>query len=220
MSNRKNNYLEAVSKTNADLEHYHLLINDDEEFRDFVIKELLNNEAINIYYHSYLLIEKSSRENPNKYYKYWDKFTELLKHKNSYHNNYAINILANIISADTDDKFACIISDYLSLLNHEKITTRKYCILRSIDIINNKEKYGEMIIKKIIESLRINSNTTKQQNYLLLEFLNLLNNINSIFRINPIVNDFLEEILSSESSEKVKKVTNKVLEEFDLKGNI
>ena len=211
MSWKKEKFIKDISVTNANLEEYFKLIKKDEKFRKFVLEQLFNNDVINIYYHSYLLIEKSSSENPDYYYQYWKEFTNLLTHLNSYHRNYAVNIIGNIICVDKNNYFDAVFEKFYNLLNDEKITTRKYCIANSVKIINSDNSYTEKIISKIIDSLRLNSNTEKQQNFLISEFLTLLNKIDFKLIKSEEVIEFLEEIKKSKCSSKNFKIIKNIL---------
>jgi hypothetical protein len=48
-----------------------------------------------VYYHCYYVVEKASQKRPELFYPYWDDIAALLVHKNSYHRDFALDILGN-----------------------------------------------------------------------------------------------------------------------------
>jgi hypothetical protein len=202
-------YLQIVSEIKADITPFFDLAISQDNFRDILVKHLLENDSINIYYHSYLILHKTTKINPSIFYCYWDKFSLLLKYDNSYHRNYGMDLIANLITVDKDDNFELIIDDYYKQLNDEKVSTIKYCINNSAAIIKEKPQLAKRIISKIIDSLRVNDNSERHQNFLILKFLKLLTLIDiNLFDL-KIVNDFLKDVLNITKSDKIKREIKK-----------
>ncbi len=199
----ENKYLQIVSETNADISPYFNLAINQEDFRDILVKHLLNTDSINVYYHSYLILNKVTKTEPSLFYHYWDNFSSLLSYENSYHRNYGMELIANIVIVDKENLFEQIIDDYYKQLADEKISTIKYCISNSATIIKAKPKLATNIIFRIIASLRVNDNTEKHQNFLISAFLKLLFSINNDVIDKIVVNDFLNDILNSTKSKKL-----------------
>jgi hypothetical protein len=198
-------YLQAVSETNSDFTPFIDIAINERAFRDILIKHLIKNEAINIYYHSYMILNEVTKIVPSLFYCYWDKFVWLLKHENSYHRNYGMDLIANIIPVDKDNLFEPILDDYYKQLNDEKLVTIKHCIENSIAIIKAKPKLTTIIISKIIDSLRVNTNSEKHQNFLILKFLKLLSSIDNNFVDMKTVGEFLLIVLNDTKSDKIRK---------------
>lgn len=202
-------YLQIVSKTKAEIAPLFELAREQEDFRVILVKHLLHAEAINIYYHSYLIINEATKAEPSLFYCYWQEFSSLLCHKNSYHRNYGLDLIANLIVVDKDKLFDPIIADYYKQLNDEKISTIKYCISNSAKIINKRPKLAKRIVSMIIESLRLSGRSEKHQNFLISEFLKLLNMIDSDLLDIKTVNEFLKDVLNTTQSDKLKKEISK-----------
>ncbi len=63
-------------------------------------------------------------------------------------------------------------------------------------------------IEKVIDSLRINDNSDRHQNFLISEFLKLLSSIDSIIIDLIDVNELLEDVLQYTKSDKVRREIN------------
>ncbi len=205
----ENKYLKIVSKTKADITPFFDLAIYHEDFRDILVKHLMGNESINIYYHSYLILNDTTKSEPSLFYCYWEKFALLLKHENSYHRNYGMDLIANLISVDTDNNFDLIINDYYEQLYDEKVSTKKYCICNSERIIKYKPQLAAIVITKIIDSLRINDNSDRHQNFLISEFLKLLFSIDNKLIDLIAVNEFLNDVLHNTKSIKIRREIKK-----------
>ncbi len=204
----ENKYLQIVSKTQADVTSFFELAISHKDFREILVRHLVCNDSINIYYHSYLILNETTKSEPSLFYCYWDQFALLLKHENSYHRNYGMDLIANLIAVDTDNNFNMIINDYYKQLYDQKISTKKYCICNSERIIKYKPQIAPIVIAKIIDSLRINDNSDRHQNFLISEFLKLLSSIDSIIIDLIDVNELLEDVLQYTKSDKVRREIN------------
>ncbi len=209
------NYLLTVSETKVDITPFFDIAINDGSFRDILVKNLLENDSINIYYHSYLILEKATKNDPSLFYRYWENFASLLKHQNSYHRNYGMGLIANLISEDKNNHFDLIVENYYKQLHDEKISTIKCCINNSAIIIKEKSHLASMIISKIIDSLRINTNSEKHQNFLLSEFIKLLSSIDHNLPDKKHIGDFLTSVSNETKSDKIKREIKK----YELQSN-
>jgi hypothetical protein len=116
-----------------------------------------------------------------------------------------MDLIANIVAVDSEDLFELIFDDYYKQLNDEKISTIKYCISNSAKIINEKPKLGNKIISEIIDSLRVNDNSEKHQNFLVSELLKLWSSIDNDLLDKSVVIDFFNDVLNSTKSDKLRK---------------
>lgn len=205
----KNEYRQIVSETNADISPYFDFAISQEGFRDILVKCLLDTDSINVYYHSYLILSEVTKTEPELFYSYWNKFSSLLQYNNSYHRNYGMHLIANLTAVDKDDKIQLTIDDFYKQLYDEKVSTKKYCISYSATIIKHKPQLTASIITKIINSLRVNDNSYRHQNYLVSEFLKLLTSINNDLLDMAAVNRFLKDVLTSTKSDKIKREIKK-----------
>ncbi len=187
-------FLLTVSETNADISPYPSLALKDSKFRDILVRQLLNNYAINVYHHSFLILQEAIKTEPSLFYGYWDGFSSLLKHGNSYHRNYGMALIANLIPVDKDNRFELILDDYFKQLEDEKISTIKYCISYSLIIIKVKPVLGKTIISRIIHLLRFNNHSDRHQKFLVSVFLKLLPSMDKDLHEMAIVKEFIKDI--------------------------
>ena len=205
----ENEYVELVSKQKSDIK---LLVASltkevliDEAFRQIVINQLLSHSHIMVYYHSYLIIEKASKEEPLLFYFLWDKFASLLDHKNSYHRNYGMQLITNLSKVDDQNKFELIIGKFYKQLDDEKFLTRRYCIINSREIIKNKPFLSDLIISKLLNFIRTTDNSEKQQNLIISDFVNVVSDIVPLIKKKEDLLDFLLMIHNHMKSNKVKR---------------
>ena len=95
----------GISRPDFAIEPFILLAMNDELSRDEIIKQMITNPDIMVYYHCYYVVVKASGERPELFYKYWDEIAALLQHENSYHRNFALEILANLTKVDRENRF-------------------------------------------------------------------------------------------------------------------
>ena len=204
-------FLIKVSKTKADMKPFieEALVHD--EFRQILVKHLLHNDHINIYYHSYAILNKATIINPSLFYPYWIDFSKLLKYENSYHRNYGMDLIVNLMPVDKHNLFESIFDDFFDQLNHEKVSTRKYCIQHATSLIKWKPELTEVIVARMVESLKGYEGPEKHQNFLLKEFLNVLTSIETANWNTNEVRRFLRSALKATPSEKRKQTIAKVL---------
>ncbi len=72
-------------------------------------------------------ITAESRESA-AWYPYFDRFSELLRHKNSLVRNRTISILAANARWDADGKFDTLLDEFLSHVTDEKPITARQCV--------------------------------------------------------------------------------------------
>lgn len=107
----KNDYLAVVAETKVDAKEIDLFYQvalKDTDFRNILVNHLLNNDTINIYYHSYIILSKIANKNPGILYCYWDSFIKLLNYNNSYHRNYGMDLISCLLDNVIDIKKSVI----------------------------------------------------------------------------------------------------------------
>lgn len=102
--------------------YVHLAINNS-DIRERLIKNITEDNHINLYYNSYHLVYEASKNSPELFYQYWDDLVPLLNHKNSYHRSIAHWILTNLIKVDIENKFSLIKNRYFNMIKDEKFLT-------------------------------------------------------------------------------------------------
>ena len=204
-------FLEEVAKTKADFKPFVDSAVEIDNFRKIVIHHLCKSEYINVYYHSYLILEKATEINPEVFYPYWNEFVDLLRNKNSYHRNYGMAILANLVKVDDENRFEIIFDDYYKQLDDDKISTKKYCIVYSEKIIKSKPKLSNKIVSKIINSLQMNTNSEKHQDFLLLTFFELILNSGMEIIKGGAVYNFIHLVFENSKSMNVRKKITQIM---------
>lgn len=187
-------YLKTVSDTNASITPYPAIALKDSHFRDMLVWHLVNNNSINVYHHSFLILNEAIKTEPSLFYCYWDSFSSLLKYDNSYHRNYGMALIANLISVDKENRFESIIEDFFKQLEDKKISTVKYCIINTVLIIKAKPQHASTIISKIIHSLRYNNRSDRHQQFLVSVFLKFLASIDHDLSDLMVVKEFLRDV--------------------------
>jgi len=171
--------LDKLAENPARVEEYAGLICNNSEAREYILNGLLNNSDINVYFNCHLVIVRATVVNPGLFYDRRSDFRKLLSHKNSYHRNYGLLILANLTKADDADFFKEIFDEYYSLLKDPKFLTRRYCLQCSAVIIQNKPGLAEEILKTLVSFLINYSETLKQRNLLIKDFISIIDAIKS-----------------------------------------
>ncbi|RPI84090.1 MAG: hypothetical protein EHM41_14230 [Chloroflexi bacterium] len=142
---------QSISKQDFDLDSFVRLVISDEQARSEIVHQMLHHEHIMVYYHCYYVIAKASEQCPELFYPYWDDIECLLDHKNSYHRDFAITILANLTAVDKEDRFSLIFDNYFEHLHDAKFMTAHGCIRNAQIIIRNKPELKDGIISLLLD---------------------------------------------------------------------
>jgi hypothetical protein len=95
-----------ISDKNLDIDRFVQQAIEDRNARDEIVRQMVANPNIMVYYHCYYVVDKASQERPDLFYPYWSEIAPLLKHKNSYHRDFAMTILANLTRVDDENLFS------------------------------------------------------------------------------------------------------------------
>ena len=127
-----------ISDKNFNKDEFVERVIDDSKIRDEIVQLMLNHPKIMVYHHSYSVISQASQMRPELFYQYWDDFSVLLDHPNSYHRDFALVLLANLTPADKENKFSNVFNDYFSHINDEKFMTARKCVESTGKILESK----------------------------------------------------------------------------------
>jgi hypothetical protein len=119
--------LAGIARFDFDLDGFTARAMADEGFRRMITDAMLTYPHIMVYYNSFYIIEQVTLKAPELVYPYWDEIAGLLSHKNSYHRDFALILLANMITIDNQEKFSWIFDEYLRRLNDVKFMTGHCC---------------------------------------------------------------------------------------------
>lgn len=128
-----------ISDKNVDIKFFADSAMKDLGLREELVHLLLTSPHIMVYYHCYYILNKASQQHPDLFYQYWDRFASLLDHKNSYHRDIGLTLIANLTEVDSSDRFAEIAGRYFSHLGDRKFMTAQCCV-RSIGKILSHKK--------------------------------------------------------------------------------
>ena len=123
-----NELARGVSEKGADIGEFARMAISDERIRDEIVRLMVTDRRIMVYYHCYEIAAAASRQRPELFYRYWDDIAPLLHHANSYHRDIALTLLANLAAADADGRLAEIFASYAAHIDDEKFMTALCCV--------------------------------------------------------------------------------------------
>lgn len=98
-------YLLLVRETQVEIDPLVERARFDPEFRDLVVQQLVSHKHINVYFHSYRIMQQVTAADSVGCLRYWDDFVGLLQHPNSYHRNYGMDLLPDLLPMDLRKRF-------------------------------------------------------------------------------------------------------------------
>jgi hypothetical protein len=113
-------------------------------------------------YNCFQILLRLSEEHPDFLYPQWDYFHKMLKSKNNFHQNIAINILANLSGVDVANKFENIFKDYYGILAGDRAMTASHVALNSSTIFINKSELRNRIIDQLLNIDEIHRGRQKE----------------------------------------------------------
>lgn len=207
--------IEKISDKDVDICSFAELVVDDESLREEVINQLLTNKDIMVYYHCYYIIAKASEENPKLFYKYWDDFSSLLKHENSYHRDIGLTIIANLTKADEKDLFSILYKQYIEHFNDTKFMTGQCFVKNLKKIIKYKSEYIERVVELLLEVDNRCNYLEKQKELLKSDIIEVLGEVYEKTKYKSEIEEFV--IYQSNSiSPKTKKKAKEFLKRYGL----
>lgn len=160
--------IQDIAKKDFDCNLYAQRAINDEEFRSEII-DLLDHPKIMVYYNSFYILEKATAMKPELFYEYYHTFTSYLTHSNSYHRDFGLTLLANLVVVDTQKYFKDILIDYMALLRDPKFMTAECCARQLTKIMEVTKEYHALIIKLLFDDFLELPYTEKQRALLMLK---------------------------------------------------
>ncbi|MEQ8176624.1 MAG: hypothetical protein ABRQ26_16345 [Syntrophomonadaceae bacterium] len=158
--------LSGIAEKDYDQERYWEEARVNKAMRDVLVEQLLTNPDIMVYYHCYEILDRATSSNPELFYSYWDNMRGLLRHKNSYHRNAGLAILANLSRVDDEGRTEGIIDEYMGLLTDDKLLTACYCVENCAKIIISKPELEAKITDCLLNFEETCPYTEKQRGLL------------------------------------------------------
>jgi hypothetical protein len=113
-------------------------------------------------YNCFQILLRLCEEHPDFLYPHWDYFFKMLKSKNNFHQNIAINILANLTRVDVENKFDNIFDDYYAVLAGERAMTASHVALNSSTVFINKPELRNRILDQLLNIDKIHRGKQKE----------------------------------------------------------
>ena len=197
--------LEKIAEKDFDLDAFVHLVLADVNARRIIVEQMIKNENIMIYYHCFYVVSKASRISPELFYTFWPEIAMLLHHHNSYHRNFALEILANLAGVDMEDRFSSLADDYLALLNDEKFMTGNCCLQNLQNIYVYKPKFRNRITALLLDIDSQCDYTQKQKALLKYDVLHILDAVYEDIKDKEDVHTFIKAQANSISPKTRKK---------------
>lgn len=211
----KNGLISEISDKNVDVDKFAEIVINEEPIRQEIINQMLNNEHIMVYYHSYNILAKASELKPELFYRYWDDFVSLLNHENSYHRDFGLTLIANLTKVDTENKFAHVSEDYFKHINDGKFMTARHCIHNTAKILANKHELKEDILNILLNIDELCNFSEKQKALIKSDVIEVFDEFYEEITNKEMINKFVKVELNS-----VSPKTKKRAREFILKYEI
>ncbi|SNR91630.1 hypothetical protein SAMN05446037_1001399 [Anaerovirgula multivorans] len=207
--------IERVANKNVNIYEFVEVVINDENIREEIIKQLLTNNRIMVYYHCYYIISKASEEKPKLFYKYWDDFASLLNHKNSYHRDIGLTIIANLTKVDEKDLFSILYEQYIKHFNDTKFMTAQCFVQNLKKIIKHKSEYIERVVELLLEVENRCNYLQKQKELLKSDIIEVLDEAYQQIKHQNIIEEFIRS-QSNSISPKTKKKAKEFLKKHKL----
>lgn len=207
--------IEQIAEKDFDINAFAQLAIENEPARNEIVRQMLTNAAIMVYYHCYYVVEKASRERPELFYAYWGEMAGLLHHENSYHRDFALEIIGNLTRVDQENRFAEIKDEYFSIVNDEKFMTGNCCVKNLLKIYRHKPEQREQIIDILLDIDNRCDYTEKQKGLLKVDVLEILDEIYGEAPERNRINEFIKTEANC-ISPKTRKKAKELIKKYNL----
>ncbi|HEX7556521.1 MAG TPA: hypothetical protein VF338_07835 [Leptolinea sp.] len=163
-----------ISKQDFDVSHFSNAALEDQSMRDELVHQMLTHPHIMVYYHCFYAIEKACQEGPKCFYEYWDGFSGLLDHPNSYHRNFGLVLISMLAGVDVDHNLDVLLPKYLNHMSDEKYLTSLYCVQGCTRIIQVRPDLSSQILDRLLAQDADSPYSDSQAALLKAEILNFL----------------------------------------------
>lgn len=205
--------IEEIRRKDVDVEYFANKIIEEESSRKEVVENLLKNKDIMVYYHCYYVVSKASELRADLFYEYWNDFAALLDHKNSYHRDIGLTIIANLVRVDNNNYLDDIFDDYLRHFDDVKFMTAQ-CFLKNLaKIAKIRVDLREKMVKTLMEVDKITSYPVKQRELLKYDILQIFDMIYNENNFKEEIEFFVQGSLNSKSP-KTKKRAKELMKKF------
>jgi hypothetical protein len=215
MSTNISEMIEQIAEKDFDVNAFVELAIKNEHARNEIVSQMLTNSAIMVYYHCYYIVGKASQERPEMFYSYWREIAELLHHKNSYHRDFALEIIGNLTIVDQENRFAEIEDEYFSIINDDKFMTGNCCVKNLLKIYRHKPERRERIIDILLDIDHRCDYTEKQKGILKADILEIFDEIHEEIPRQNRINEFIRTEVTC-ISPKTRKKAKELIKKYKL----
>ena len=204
--------IKRIAEKDFDVGEFVQLALDDEHARNEIVYQMRTNAAIMVYYHCYYVVDKASQRQPELFYPYWDEIADLLRHENSYHRDFAVEIIGNLTQVDPENRFAAIAEDYFGIINDEKFMTGNCCVKNLLKIYRNKPDQRGRIVETLLDIDNRCDYTEKQKGVLKTDVLEIFDEIYEETLARAEINEFIKaevDCVSPKTRKKAKALIKK-----------
>jgi len=207
--------LERIAEKDFDVDEFVQLAISDKNARDEIVHQMLTNSAIMVYYHCFYVVKKASQERPEMFYPYWDEIATLLHHENSYHRDFAVEIIGNLTRVDQKNRFAQVEADYYNIVNDEKFMTGNCCVKNLLKIYQHKPEQRRRIIETLLNIDNRCDYTEKQKGVLMADILEIFDKVYEEVSEHDKINAFIKAQVNS-ISPKTRKKAKELIKKYHL----
>jgi hypothetical protein len=204
-------FIDDISANDFDLDRFVQLAINDSNIRQELVNQMRSHSNIMVYYHCYYVLSKASKKKPDLFYNYWNDIADLLHHDNSYHRNFALDIIGNLTKVDDKDHFKRIEKKYFSLINDEKFNTGNECVKNLVKIYQNKRRLRSKILHILLEIDNSCDYTEKQKAVLKSDVLDIFDLIYDELDQKDPIRTFIKNEINSISPKTRKKAKDFII---------
>jgi hypothetical protein len=207
--------IEKIAEKDFDVDEFVQIAIEDHNAREEIVSQMLTNSGIMVYYHCYYVVEKASQKQPELFYPYWDDIAALLHHKNSYHRDFALDILGNLTSVDHADRFSEVKDEYFDVINDEKFMTGNCCVRNLRKIYRYKSELRGQIIDMLLDIDNCCDYTEKQKAVLKADVLEIFDEVYEEVKEQDEISEFIRAEIHS-ISPKTRKKAKELAKKYGL----
>ena len=207
--------IKKIAEKDFDINEFVQLAINDENARNEIVHQMRTNAMIMVYYHCYYVVEKASQKQPEMFYPYWRDIAALLYHGNSYHRDFALEILGNLTQVDKENKFAETEEDYFAAINDEKFMTGNCCVKNLLKIYRHKPELRGRVIETLLDIDNRCDYTEKQKGVLKADVLAIFDEVYDEASERDDINEFIRAEIHSVSP-KTRKKARELIEKYSL----
>jgi len=207
--------IEKIAEKEFDLNEFVQLAINDENARNEIVHQMLSNSAIMVYYHCYYVVNRASQKLPDMFYPYWGEIAKLLHHENSYHRDFAVEIIGNLTKVDQENRFAVIEDAYYGIINDEKFMTGNCCVKNLLKIYRHKVEQRARVIETLLDIDNRCDYTEKQKGVLKADVLEIFDEVYEEAPRRDEINEFIKAEVNC-ISPKTKKKAKELIKKYGL----